>query len=428
MKLSEKKLNVKSIILITIILPVVVILVSSIAIIITAKSVQPGSVFDTSVLQKNEALLPQTNEEALSQFTSLINDAVTSGILKYSGRTDIEIRDISCSNEAAGKVFSFLSGNFSSHIKENYEDTAIKYGEDASAVLKKLPESTPDSFDAEASDGKMTLKLTFSRVFKNMYFSAKDKTAISMFSKENESVFSAINEKLIPSDVIFTLTYEEKTKELSSLSIERSYSYSSSLTFINTLYKAGSSSISMTPVFKEIYEFSYAGIKIEEDIKTLTENGYDTLTVTPFTEEGLSEDEYKLSFASSDETVATVDENGQVTAVKESDKPVTITVTLEYLGKAFSDTCKVYVVTAVEKITVSETAVTLKKGEKKVISGEASPKDATIKTVLFHSSDESVAEVNEKGEITGTGAGTAIITVYSEQGFVAAECTVTVTD
>ena len=46
MKLSEKKLNVKSILLITVILPVFVIVISSVAIYITAKSVQPGSTLD----------------------------------------------------------------------------------------------------------------------------------------------------------------------------------------------------------------------------------------------------------------------------------------------------------------------------------------------------------------------------------------------
>ncbi len=428
MKLSEKTLNVKSILLITIILPVVVIFASSIAIIITAKSVQPGSVFDISVLETDEYAVPETNEEALSQFTSLINDAVSSGIIRYSGKTEIEIRDIKCSNENAEKIFSFLSGKFSSHMKEGFEESSIKYGEDASALPEILPESTPDLYSCENENDKITLKLTYTKVFGNMYFSAKDKTAVSMLAKENESVFSSINEKLVPCDVVFTLTYDNKTKEISCLSVERAYTYSSNISFVNTLYKAGSASLSMTPVFTESYEISYAGIKIEEDIKTLTKNGYDTLTITPFTESNLSEDEYTLSFTSSDESVATVDENGQVSAVNESEKSVTVTVTLQYLGKTFTDSCKVYVVTPVEKMTVSDTAVTLKTGEKKEISGKVSPDDATIKTVLFHSSDEGVAKVSENGEITATGKGTAIITAYSEEGFIAAECTVTVTD
>lgn len=428
MKLSEKTLNVKSILLITIILPVVVIFASSIAIIITAKSVQPGSVFDISVLETDEYAVPETNEEALSQFTSLINDAVSSGIIRYSGKTEIEIRDIKCSNENAEKIFSFLSGKFSSHMKEGFEESSIKYGEDASALPEILPESTPDLYSCENENGKITLKLTYTKVFGNMYFSAKDKAAVSMLAKENESVFSSINEKLVPCDVVFTLTYDNKTKEISCLSVERAYTYSSNISFVNTLYKAGSASLSMTPVFTESYEISYAGIKIEEDIKTLTKNGYDTLTITPFTESNLSEDEYTLSFTSSDESVATVDENGQVSAVNESEKSVTVTVTLQYLGKTFTDSCKVYVVTPVEKMTVSDTAVTLKTGEKKEISGKVSPDDATIKTVLFHSSDEGVAKVSENGEITATGKGTAIITAYSEEGFIAAECTVTVTD
>ena len=62
--------------------------------------------------------------------------------------------------------------------------------------------------------------------------------------------------------------------------------------------------------------------------------------------------------------MATVDENGQVTAVSESQNPAVITVTLNYLGKTFTDSCPVYVVTPVEKVTVSTTELSVKKGEK----------------------------------------------------------------
>lgn len=428
MKLSEKKLNIKSIILITVILPVIVILVSSVAIYFTAKSVQPGSVFDTSVLEKTEQEIPQTNEEALSMLTSLVTDAVNSNILKFSGNTNVEIQDITCKNENIGEIFSFLSGSFSSHLASFYEPSNIKYGEDASLILKLLPESVPDSFTADITDGILTLELTFEKVFKNMYFSGTDKTAVMMFSKENESVFSCAGESLIPGTVKYALTADTTKNRIVSFSVNRSYTYSSTVTFVNTLQNIGTTTLSMKPVFTEKYDFSFAGIEIEEEIKTLDKNGYDTLTVTPFTEAELSEDEFSLKFISSDPTVAAVDENGQVTAVKESDKTVVITVELQYLGKTFTDTCLIYVVKEVEKITVSDTELSLKTGGSAVLTAEVSPADATIKTVNFHSSDENVVKVNSEGEITAISGGTATVTAYSEQGFIAAECTVTVTE
>ena len=54
-------------------------------------------------------------------------------------------------------------------------------------------------------------------------------------------------------------------------------------------------------------------------------------------------EKYSVRFISSDESIATVDEMGYVKGVKASEKPVTITVELEYLGEKFTDECTVYV-------------------------------------------------------------------------------------
>lgn len=428
MKLSEKKLNVKSIILITVILPVVVIIVSSVAIYFTAKSVQPGSTFDVSVLNAHEYEAPVSEEEALKEFTQYITDGVNSGIMKYSGKTYAGTGEIQCDNEATGKILSYMSGSFASHFEGFYEDASIAYGEDASFIETLLPGSTPDAFEAAENEDIITLTLTYKKVFDNMYFYGTDKKAVSMFIEENKSVFSCHTQSLVPGNVIYTLQVNSKTSEIISLEIKRSYSLSCVATFTNTLSEIGSVSLSMAPEFSERYDFSFAGISIEEDIKTLDKNGYDTLSVIPRTEENLAEDEYSLSFSSSDESVATVDENGQVTAVSESEKPAVITVTLNYLGKTFTDSCPVYVVTPVEKVTVSTTELSVKKGEKASLTAEVSPDEATIKTVLFHSSDESIATVDENGEITAVSEGTATVTAYSAQGFISAECNITVTE
>lgn len=428
MKLTEKKLNVRSIILVTVILPVLVILVSSIAIVFTAKTVQPGSVFTPPDNGENAYLAPETEEEALDTFSALLKNAAESGILKYSGKTFAELRDITAKNEAVGKLFSQISGSFNSRLEGFYEEKAIKYGEDASFIISLLPESIPDSFTSEENGDTAVLTLTYSKVYENMYFSGADKTALTMFMKENESVFSSSGESLVPGDVTYKLTLNKKDESIISLEISRPYSFSAVITFINTLSQIGSTSLEITPVFSERYDFSYAGIEIENDVLTLTENGYDTLPVTPFTESELSEDEFSLKFSSSDPAVATVDENGQVTAIALSDKPVTVSVELSYLGKVFSDSCLVYVVKAVEKVNISEREITLKKGESKALTAEIVPDDATVKTVFFHSSDTDIAAVDNSGAVTAKNTGTAVITAYSEQGFISSECTVTVTE
>ncbi len=431
MKLTEKKLSIKSILLITVILPVIVILASSVAIYITAKSVQPQDTFDMSLLSDTEKAVeavPSTAKGAAELFETLITDAVNSGVLKYSGSTPVTIDSIECDNKAVQDVLMFASSSFSSEFSEMYEARDIKYGEDASLLLSLLPGSTPSSFEAEISeDGRFSLSLNYTNVFSNMYFIGDDTAAVNTFITENTGVFSAINQRFIPEKCVYTLTCDSVTGEISSLDIGRTYDFSANIAFQNTLSAIGSTPLEMKLTFTDCFSLSYAGIKIAEDIMTLDKNGYNTLTVTPFTEENLAEDEFSLEFISSDPSVATVDENGQVEAVKESEAPVEISVKLTYLGKTFSDTCKVYVVTEVERVNISETELTLNKGDTHSLSAEIKPDDATIKTVIFVSSDENVVTVDENGLVTATGEGTAEITAVSSQGALAATCKVTVT-
>ncbi len=429
MKLSEKRLNVKSILIITVLLPVFVIIVSSAAIVITAKSVQPGSTLDMSLIEKTEKTLPGTNEEALQILTGLTESAVTGGRLKYSSETSVSISEISCAeNDAVAKILSFASSSFQGKMAERYEKNEIKYGEDASALRDILPGRAPDENTYESENGRFTLTLTYNSVFNNMYFLSDDKTAVELFIKENESVFSAINKKFIPVKVEYILTGEEKSDEMLSLCISRTYNFSSNISFVNTLSQIGSMPLNMSLTFNEKYNFSYAGIKIEEDTVTFGEGDYDTLTVIPFTEANISEDEYSLSFISSDESVVTVDENGQITALKEHTEPVIITVELSYLGKTFTDSCRVFVVTPVETVKISDTEIFLKNGESHSLEATVLPDDATIKSIDFVSSDESIVKISSQGEITAVASGTATVYAYSVQGYIATECTVTVTD
>lgn len=431
MKFTEKKLNIKSILLITIILPVMVILASSVAIYITAKSVQPQDTFDMSLLSDEKDIVfsaPSDAKDASALFDKLITGAVNSSVLKYSGSVPVTIDKTECGNKNIQDILEFASSSFSSEFSAMYETHEIKYGEDASLLLSLLPGSVPSSFTAETSeDGSFTLTLNYTSVFNNMYFIGDDTAAVNTFITENTGVFSVINQKFIPEKCVYTLVCDSKTGEISSLDITRTYDFSANIAFQNTLSGIGSTYLNMKLTFKDNYVFSYAGIKIEEDIMTLDKNGYDTLTVTPYTEDGLKEDEFSLKFSSSDPSVAAVDENGQVEAVKESETPVEISVELNYLGKTFSDTCTVYVVKEVERISISETELSLQKGDTHTLSAEVKPDDATVKSVIFVSSDETVIKVDENGLITAINEGTATITAVTKQGALAAICTVTVT-
>ena len=431
MSIADKKLNVKSIILITIILPVLVIILSSIAIVITASSATEQKTFDMSTvnaLPPEIEKAPETPEEALSFTETAVDTAVKSGILKFDGNTYVSLENISADNESLKNILSYASGSLSEGFSSQYEASSIKYGEDANLIKKLLPGTVPEEAAAEITDGRLTVKLIYSEFSDNMYFLSKDKTAIDRFAFDNSSVFTTDkSEKATLRQYEYVLCADCATGRILSLEINRVYDYSAYITFVDSLSDIGSSDIGMTLKFSEVYNFSYAGIEIGQDYITLTKNGYEALSVSAFTETGLSEDEYKLEFSSSDESVATVDENGQVEAVSISNMPVTIRVKLNYLGKEFTDYCTVYVVNETESIKISETELTLKKGEGFTLSAEVKPDSATVKAVDYYSSDETVAKVSSDGRVTAVGEGNAVISAVTRQGHLSSECKLTVT-
>lgn len=131
-----------------------------------------------------------------------------------------------------------------------------------------------------------------------------------------------------------------------------------------------------------------------------------------------------MSWKSDDTAVATVDQNGKVTAVGKGS--ATITATTED-GK-YTATCTVKVSpapVAANDVTLTPDKTTLNVGEKQTLTATVLPADATNKNVTWVSSDTSVATV-ENGVVTAIGKGTATITVTTADGGYTATCEVTV--
>lgn len=91
----------------------------------------------------------------------------------------------------------------------------------------------------------------------------------------------------------------------------------------------------------------------------------------------------------------------------------------EYDGEIENDTVKV------TAVTLEKTAVTLKKGESAVLKATVAPENATNKTVIWTSSNNSVVKV-ENGVITAIAAGQAFITAAA--GDKSVVCNITVTE
>ena len=90
----------------------------------------------------------------------------------------------------------------------------------------------------------------------------------------------------------------------------------------------------------EHFDYYYAGIAFTNEPLHLSVGEEGVVSVNAVIE---NDSDYTVKFFSSDENIAAVDEMGYVTALKASDKPVYINVTLCYMGHVFADQCPVYV-------------------------------------------------------------------------------------
>lgn len=163
----------------------------------------------------------------------------------------------------------------------------------------------------------------------------------------------------------------------------------------------------------------------------------------------------KLAYESSDESIATVDETGKVTAVANGECTITTYVTAKtedaeaselsavaveaadseeiddsvatmpedlaamdssfgVVSENLKAETKVTVTTNVEGITLDKTKGVLTVGNTVTVTATVTPDTATNTSVTWTSSDEAIATVDSEGKITAVAPGTATITATSD--------------
>ena len=133
-----------------------------------------------------------------------------------------------------------------------------------------------------------------------------------------------------------------------------------------------------------------------------------------------------LQWSTSDEKVATVDQSGKVTATGDGTCTITATSTD---GTNISAECAVTVDSKVyvTGVVVEPAVLTLFTGETGELKATVEPADATVPDIVWSSSNDKIATVDQSGKVTAVAAGEAIITAASkDDSSKKATCTVTV--
>ncbi len=163
-------------------------------------------------------------------------------------------------------------------------------------------------------------------------------------------------------------------------------------------------------------------VSISKTTITLVEGDSETLsaTVSPSTATNKS-----VSWSSSRPDVATVDEDGKVTAVKAGAASITV-ITTDGSKTAKCDVTVEPRPIPVAGISLDKSGLELVEGEETSLIATIAPSDASNKTFTWSSSNTQIATVDDGGKVKAVAPGTATITATTADGGKTATCAVSV--
>ena len=195
----------------------------------------------------------------------------------------------------------------------------------------------------------------------------------------------------------------------------------------------GNGTVRITAATKDYSVKAYCFVTVETEVpaesisiseKSLYLTGGSKTLTAAVTPEGATNSD--LVWSSSDTTVATVDQNGVVTAVANGTATITVRTTDNTVSAACTVTVQ-FVKVPVSGIELSAEEIEMAWADKTAsLTAEVYPENADVKTIVWESSDPDVAMVNDNGVITATGGGTTVITAKTLDGGYTASCQVTV--
>jgi len=126
-------------------------------------------------------------------------------------------------------------------------------------------------------------------------------------------------------------------------------------------------------------------------------------------------DDPSIVWSSSNEKIATVDQNGHVKTLAKGEVTIYAKAANGVTGKKTLAVKEKFV----ESVELSEVSLDLLLHETHTLVTTVTPADATFPEITWSSSDSSVAEVSENGTVFAIGCGSAVITATSTNGITA---------
>ena len=370
-------------------------------------------------------------DKSANHYDMDISAAATANIAEKDGEISLKgYADVT--GETADETFnSLIGGNKAFTIEAVFNPNNVGYnGADYNMIASKgdssaafrVSEQTVYFFIKNTNGSWKIVQVPLTSEEMNQWLhvaAVYDGNNISVYVEGKEMVTTQNVGSVATTTYPLGIGYCPETQRLSSGYLKNIRVYSAALSkddLDNGTYKADNEKTVLWYDFDEYkynnIDMSATGVHVSTDALELkeAESAQVSAAIAPYYAKG------EIVFTSEDETVATVDEKGNVTAVKAGETKIKVSVKDSDVYAEIS--VKVNGEPVVEKpitgASVKADKSELKVGETAKLTAVITPEDTTdSKDLKYESSDKAVAEVSDAGVVTAKAAGKATITVSS---------------
>lgn len=370
-------------------------------------------------------------DKSANHYDMDISAAATANIAEKDGEISLKgYADVT--GETADETFnSLIGGNKAFTIEAVFNPNNVGYnGADYNMIASKgdssaafrVSEQTVYFFIKNTNGSWKTVQVPLTSEEMNQWLhvaAVYDGNNISVYVEGKEMVTTQNVGNVATTTYPLGIGYCPETRRLSSGYLKNIRVYSAALSkddLDNGTYKADNEKTVLWYDFDEYkynnIDMSATGVHVSTDALELkeAEGAQVSAAIAPYYAKG------ELTFASEDETIATVDDKGNVTAVKAGETKIKVSVKDSdvYAEIAVKVNGEPVVEKPITGVSVKADKSELKVGETAKLTAVITPEDTTdSKDLKYESSDKAVAEVSDAGVVTAKAAGKAVITVSS---------------
>ena len=370
-------------------------------------------------------------DKSANHYDMDISAAATANIAEKDGEISLKgYADVT--GETADETFnSLIGGNKAFTIEAVFNPNNVGYnGADYNMIASKgdssaafrVSEQTVYFFIKNTNGSWKIVQVPLTSEEMNQWLhvaAVYDGNNISVYVEGKEMVTTQNVGSVATTTYPLGIGYCPETQRLSSGYLKNIRVYSAALSkddLDNGTYKADNEKTVLWYDFDEYkynnIDMSATGVHVSTDALELKEEegAQVSAAIAPYYAKG------ELIFASEDETIATVDDKGNVTAVKAGETKIKVSVKDSdvYAEIAVKVNGEPVVEKPITGVSVKADKSELKVGETAKLTAVITPEDTTdSKDLKYESSDKAVAEVSDAGVVTAKAAGKAVITVSS---------------